>query len=1017
MKRLVLSVALFIFLLSSGNAQMYFFDDFESYTAGSLLGPQSSSWRTWSSSTGGNSEDVDVSNASAYSGNQSLYFYSSGGNGPNDVVLDFGGVHNSGIFKYRAMYYIPSGGYSYFNFQGGSTTGQQWSYDFYFYNGGTWSSSGGSSANGTFPHDQWFELLIDINFDTDIWKVYIDGNLQATINNTNPVSFLDMYEVYSGSEWYVDDVSFCTNQGCNPELALSSASLSPTTVCTYHGADLSVNVKNNSNFSADSFMLGVDVGNSQLSQLVYLNGLAPGKDTTLTLQGFFKSPIAGNAIPVAAINLSGDHDASNDTSKTSINVLQSPQNTMILAGTPYQSAMPNTPGTMQSPDITTAGQVLTYEIQAPTGFSNSNYGTAWNISGVTLFGPSGATLSSSYYSFNAPSGGNATLSFSPDSILIDSVVMYSFAVNDLVNGCDSVLSRYIHVVPRPHASFSQMNVCDKQDMNFADNSNIKSGSMTYMWDFGDSSTSDLQNPGHKYSTYGTYTVKLVVTSDFGYKDSTDLQVEVYQLPTADFGVVNACEGSDVTFSDKSFIPTGTPGYSWDFGDGSPQGTGASIGHMYTTTGNYTVRMTVTVNGCSDSKNKYATQAPRVVPDFSSQVSCNNTTASFSNSSTLKFGTFGSTWKFGDGTEATANNVDHPFTGFGNFDVTLVTTTDLGCVDSITHTVTLIEAPHANFMLNNACSNEELTINNTTNVPSSGTNSYNWDLGNGMHSNDQNPTVTYPGPGSYVVHLLVFNTNGCVDSTEHIVMIDTKPIADIIAKEVCEGSESQFVNNSVNVDASTIYSWDFGNGVNSMATDTSFTYSAAGNYSVVLIATTMHGCMDTATLNYNVNAIPDGGFTFTSGQKGDGTMVFTANESGQSYEWFMGDGNKYQGDQVIHTYALQGNYLVQLHVKSPAGCMSQSDQLVSVTPTGLSAIDGKSVNVYPNPSNGNFTLQVGENVNIQSVEVLNSLGQQVEHTTTIASGKAQVSVPSFDTGVYLVRVNTSNGTLVSRVHLR
>lgn len=1003
-----------LFVWSSIQAQSYFFDDFETYTVGNYVGTQSSQWKTWSGN-GGGSDDVDVDNTDAFSGSKSLYFYSANGNGPHDVVLDFGGVHNSGTFKYRAMYKIPTGGNSYFNFQGGAAIGSQWSYDMYFYSGGTWSAN---SSSGTFPHDQWFELVIDVNFDTDTWKIYIDGSLQATINNTNPISYLDLYEVASSSEWYIDDVSFCVNKGCNPELELSSASITPGTVCTHHAADFSVNVKNNSNFSASSFVLGVNVGTTQLSQGINLNNLAPGRDTTIVLTDFFKSPVAGSNIPVDAINLSGDLNANNDTAKTTVNVNPSPENTAIIQGTPYQSGTPNTSGTSLSPDVVTAGEVLTYEVVPPSGFSNGNYGTAWNITGLSFYTSGGATVANSYYSFNTPSGGNATIAFTPDAALLDSTIMYTFAVNDMNNGCDSILQRYILVVPRPVAGFTQVDVCDQQEMSFTNTSTIQSGSMSYLWDFGDGNTSVLTNPTHTYATYGAYTVKLYTTSGYGYVDSSDIQVTVFQLPTADFTVNNACEGSDVNLADNSFIPTGTPSFTWEYGDGTANGSGSSTGHMYAVAGNYSVTMTVTVNGCSDSKTKYATQAPRSMPDFTSNVSCNNTRAAFTNQSSLAFGSYGSTWKFGDGMDGTARHIVHNYAGFGNFDVTLVNTTDQGCMDSITKSITLIESPSPDFSMNSHCSQESVDITNLTNVPTGGTNAYMWDFGNGSTSMLDNPTTIFPGPGTYTIRLVVHNTNGCSDSIMRKVTIDTKPIAAYVAEDVCEGSVSTFTNNTVNVGAGTTYSWDFGDGSSSVKEDESFTYAAAGAYNVSLVVSTANGCTDTVTKTYNVNAIPSSGFSVVSGQKGDGTMVFDADESGQNYHWFMGDGNKYQTEQVVHTYQIQGSYQVRLTVTSNEGCTDETSQVVSVTPNGISDINASAVKVYPNPSQGAFTVELTDDAHIQNVMLVNALGQSIDITLTLdANGKARIETAGHATGMYVVRISTDKGVYTEPIHLQ
>lgn len=55
--------------------------------------------------------------------------------------------------------------------------------------------------------------------------------------------------------------------------------------------------------------------------------------------------------------------------------------------------------------------------------------------------------------------------------------------------------------------------------------------VSWNWDFGDSSTSIIQNPEHTYATEGTYTVKLTVTDDSGEADTTTHNVAVANIKT------------------------------------------------------------------------------------------------------------------------------------------------------------------------------------------------------------------------------------------------------------------------------------------------------------------------------------------------------------------------------------------------------------------------------------------------------------------------------------------------------
>ena len=106
------------------NAQT-FSDDFEGYNVGDYIGANSSNWTTWSGTTGG-AEDAKVVDDKAASGTKSIYFRGSATCGPQDVVLPFGGLHETGNFEYSMKMYIPLGKGAYFNFQGAQQIGTLW---------------------------------------------------------------------------------------------------------------------------------------------------------------------------------------------------------------------------------------------------------------------------------------------------------------------------------------------------------------------------------------------------------------------------------------------------------------------------------------------------------------------------------------------------------------------------------------------------------------------------------------------------------------------------------------------------------------------------------------------------------------------------------------------------------------------------------------------------------------------------------------------------------------------------
>ncbi len=187
-----------------------FSENFDSYAVGSYLGPQSSSWSTWSG-TEGNAEDVTITNNNANSAPHSIYFSSTAATGgPQDVILKFGQVYNSGIFTFESDFYVNSGKTGYFNFQANQTVGQVWALNVNFDSGNLYVDDGITTnlVSASYPQAAWFSLKIEANLTLHIWKAYLDGVLVGTwTNGINTLASTDFFPV-ANSQFYVDDVIF-----------------------------------------------------------------------------------------------------------------------------------------------------------------------------------------------------------------------------------------------------------------------------------------------------------------------------------------------------------------------------------------------------------------------------------------------------------------------------------------------------------------------------------------------------------------------------------------------------------------------------------------------------------------------------------------------------------------------------------------------------------------------------------------------------------------------------------------
>ncbi len=703
-----------------------------------------------------------------------------------------------------------------------------------------------------------------------------------------------------------------------------------------------------------------------------------------------------------------------------------PSNSSYNPRTPFAGTVNS--GTLANPDVVAPPDVIGYDIVPPTGFANSAYGSTWTFSSVTFRTVNGYTVPTADYVVNNPtSSANGRITFTPSTPFIDSLVKVTFIIKRNDNGCDTVIDRYIYIAPRPDADFTVLNVCDGDFANFANGSTIlPSATMSFLWDFGDGTTSTLMNPAKKYATHGTYNVKLYSISNLGYKDSVTKTLQVFEIPKVNFRFVNACEGTSVQMSDNSILPGGTPTYVWDFGDGSPFGAGAATSKLYANPGIYFVKLSVIVNNCKSDMSKYVTQAPRAVPAFSfPTLQCDNANINFTNNTpALPFGTIGYVWNFDDGNVSSSPNPNHSYSAFRTYNVRLIASTDMGCVDSSTQAVTLRESPKPTFT-NSAvsCTNSPINFTNSTNVPAGGTNIFKWDFNDGNFSSNEHPTHTFNAEGTYTVVLTVDNTNGCSGVSDKVIVVSERPTADFTSADVCEGEVTQFTNNSYTSNSSTplTYAWDFGNSKTSAARDTSFVYATPGTYPVSLIASVANGCTDTITKQFKVNPKPVVDIVIASALSKDGTFNFTTNTVGAKYQWLFSDGGNSTSKDTTYRFLTSGVMQIWLKVTSADGCVGLSNRSLVVNPLSIdvTGVAGKLA-VYPNPSSGVFVVDYRNLAegDVTAINITDMLGRVVVASHAPAIGSEQtIDLSSLAAGIYYLNAETPQGPFTIKLSLK
>lgn len=164
-------------------------------------------------------------------------------------------------------------------------------------------------------------------------------------------------------------------------------------------------------------------------------------------------------------------------------------------------------------------------------------------------------------------------------------------------------------------------------------------------------------------------------------------------------------------------------------------------------------------------------------------------------------------------------------------------------------------PVANFSGTPASGDYPLTVN-FTDLSTNGPTSWSWTFGDGGTSGDQNPTYVYTAAGTYTVSLTAANAYGSDTKTETAYITVTAPsndppVADFSGTPLSGDYPLTVDFTDLSTNSPTSWSWTFGDGGTSGDQNPTYTYTAAGIYTVSLTATNAYGS-DTKTETGYVN---------------------------------------------------------------------------------------------------------------------------------------------------------------------
>jgi PKD repeat protein len=229
------------------------------------------------------------------------------------------------------------------------------------------------------------------------------------------------------------------------------------------------------------------------------------------------------------------------------------------------------------------------------------------------------------------------------------------------------------------------------------------------------------------------------------------------------------------------------------------------------------------------------------------------------------------------------------------------------------------APEAEFSATPTSGKAPLTVSFTDETSGQVTSWY-WDFGDVSVSDEQNPTHTYWGAGTYTVSLTANGPGGSDTETKTAcITVIEGVLAEFVADKTKGIAPFTVVFTDLSDGSPTSWSWNFGDGGTSTQQNPPYTYNSAGTYTVTLTAS-KSGDSDTSTRTNYIEVLPPGSVVseFT-GSPRSGLCPLAVSFADQSegtvtsWQWSFGDGATSNEQNPDHTYNTPGTYTVSLTV--------------------------------------------------------------------------------------------------------
>ncbi len=502
--------------------------------------------------------------------------------------------------------------------------------------------------------------------------------------------------------------------------------------------------------------------------------------------------------------------------------------------------------------------------------------------------------------------------------------------------------------------------------------------------------------------------------------------------------IDECAGNNASFS---VSVTATPPITYQWQQDGSNITGAT-NSTYSITGvasgdagTYTCIVTDSCGTQITSNGGILTVSttPAISTQPSSATDCEGSNVTFDVAATGSNLTY--QWQLDGNNISGATNSTYTISGIaagdaGNY--TCVVTNVCGTVTSNPASLTVNQAPAITTQPSGITECAGNNVSFSVTATGTGTLTYQWQHDGTNISGATGSTYDITGvavgdAGSYTC--VVTNACGTITSNTATLTVNQGPAISTQPSDIaaCETNDVTFIINASGV-APLTYQWvhdgvNISGATNSTLTVTGISSGDAGNYLCVVTDACGTVSSNTATLSINQNtAITTQPVNLTANEGDNVNFTVVATGNNLAYQWKKDGSNLSNGGNISGvttstlsltsvTTADYGNY--NCDVTGDCG-VAESDSALLTIIVSNNDLKAYGLNIFPNPSEGTFTIDFGKTMSQVKISVRDIAGREVYNKDYNASQKAVIDLTNQAKGSYIIEIDLEGKTVFAKL---